>query len=119
MFIEIKGHHINFDKVIDYAFFGKEESGYELRVRCAGMDDEIYIYVASKEEVKRIIKKIDTAALEANLPLLDSLSDPAQKVYLFSLLRNHLHLAPDATASVLHISPKELCDALLEINFKK
>lgn len=54
-----------------------------------------------------------------NLPLLDSLSRNAKLVYMFSLLQGYKHLDQDAVASILDISTKELCDALLEINFKK
>lgn len=54
-----------------------------------------------------------------NLPLLDSLSRNAKLVYMFSLLQGYRHLDPDAVASILDISTKELGDALLEINFKK
>ena len=54
-----------------------------------------------------------------NYPLLDSLSNKAQKVYLFLVLHNGKNLNPDAIAAILHLSQKELCDALLEISYKK
>lgn len=54
-----------------------------------------------------------------NYPLLDSLSDNSQKVYLFLILQKGKNLNPDAVAAILHMTEKELYTALLEISYKK
>lgn len=52
-------------------------------------------------------------------PLFDSLSDNAQKLYLFMKTQDGHLIDVDAFASILHLTMKELCEAVLELWAKK
>lgn len=52
-------------------------------------------------------------------PLLDSLSDKAQKLYLFMLTQNGKQVDIDAWSAILHLTTKELCEAFVEFYAKK
>ena len=54
-----------------------------------------------------------------NYPLFDSLSDNAQKLYLFMKTQDGHLIDVDAFASILHLTMKELCEAVLELWAKK
>ena len=52
-------------------------------------------------------------------PLLDSLSDNAQKLYLFMKTQDRHLIDVDAWASILHLTTKELCESVFELWAKK
>lgn len=54
-----------------------------------------------------------------NYALLDSLSDNAQKLYLFMRTQNRKSVDVDAWAAILHLTTKELCESVFELWAKK
>ena len=60
------------------------------------------------------VKKIDL-----DLPLLDSLSNNAQKVYLFLCSAQGKHVSVKAMSNILHLPEKTIPDGLLELLIKK
>lgn len=50
-----------------------------------------------------------------NYPLLDSLSDNGQRLYLFMLTQDNKTINVDAYAAILHLTMKELCLAFIEV----
>lgn len=50
-----------------------------------------------------------------NYPLLDSLSDNGQRLYLFMLTQDDKRIDVDAYAAILHLTMKELCLAFIEV----
>lgn len=50
-----------------------------------------------------------------NYPLLDSLSDNGQRLYLFMLTQDNKKIDVDAYAAILHLTMKELCLAFIEV----
>lgn len=54
-----------------------------------------------------------------NYALLDSLSDNAQKLYLFMRTQDGKSVDVDAWAAILHLTMKELCECFVEFYAKK
>ena len=52
-------------------------------------------------------------------PLLDSLSESAQRLYLFMLTQDGKLVDVDAYAAILHMTTKELCESVFELCAKR
>lgn len=52
-------------------------------------------------------------------PLLDSLSENAQRLYLFMLTQDGKLVDVDAYAAILHMTTKELCESVFELCAKR
>ena len=50
-----------------------------------------------------------------NYPLLDSLTDNGQRLYLFMLTQDGKKIDVDACAAILHLTMKDLCLAFVEV----